>query len=535
MTRWTVVKKYDMLHTFVISYGDREKWLVKNHEILELLECVVGTTFKEVLNTIPTSFGESLQETILRATAQWCIERDEEHIVVEERVTPWIECDLDPYDPEQILYLSKRKYYKYFEEQLIGYISLWNAHKLENVLNDIERWGLLQWVKDKTQNFPNVPLEYLAEHGEPLRPGKFLNIFHRDKDTLNKNTLDLMGETLAIQLRRNGISKPQIEISDTPSEIYTMDGISHSCMKNQPDSFFAIYDDIPSCKIAYLMEGNHLVGRALLWDEVEVYKGDNYYVYIKLMDRIYFNSDRVRTIFQVWAEENGYWYKAEQSLNCYRFVNPEHGTIKEMNMLRVDTGFELKEGMYQHAPYLDTFPKLKIGDHYICSYWRGVPGEQVLLQNVAGAGGLLTYSYICCMCDNSFEQDEIVFHEGETYCHDCYCDNFETCHICNVTFPRDEITWGYFDGDEMCVCSGCLEDYTRSQTNEEHYWSNDRCMEGYDERGRAITLTPDDLEEYEECSICGELHHVNNTEEDRYGDRYCEECFENDVKDEDKH
>lgn len=534
MTRWTVAKKYDALHTFVVSYGNGEKWLIKNHEVLELMECVAGTTFKEVLDTIPTSFGEELRKTIRRAAAQWIMEGKEENIEVKEKITAWIHCDLDPYDPEQILYISKRKYYKYFEGKLINYITLWNESKLENILNDIERWGLVQWVKDNTHNFPNIPFEYLAEHGEPLRPGKFLNIFHRDKDSLSKNTLDLMGETLAIQLRRNGINKPRIQVSDTPSEIYTMDGMSNSCMRNQPESFFTIYDDIPSCKIAYLMDENQLVGRALLWDEVEVYKGDNYYVYIKLMDRIYFNSDRVRTMFQVWAEENGYWYKAEQSLNCYTFINPKEGTRKEMFLLRVDTGFELKEGMYEHAPYLDTFPKLKIGDHYICSYWRSIPGEQVLLQNVAGAGGLLTYSYICCMCDNSFEQDEIVFHEGETYCHDCYSDNFNTCEVCNVTYHNDEITWGYFDGDGMYVCSDCMRFYTRSQTNEEHYWSDNRCIEAYDERGREITITPDDLEFYEECSICGEIHHVNNTREDKYGDRYCEECFEKDVKDEDK-
>lgn len=59
-------------------------------------------------------------------------------------------------------------------------------------------------------------------------------------------------------------------------------------------------------------------------------------------------------------------------------------------------------------------------------------------------------------------------------------------------------------------------------------------MEGYNEAGRNVTLTPDDLEDYEECAICGELHHYNNTKEDKYGDRYCEFCYEHDVKPEDK-
>lgn len=49
-----------------------------------------------------------------------------------------------------------------------------------------------------------------------------------------------------------------------------------------------------------------------------------------------------------------------------------------------------------------------------------------------------------------------------------------------------------------------------------------------------VTLTPDDLEDYEECAICGELHHYNNTMEDKHGDRYCKDCYEYDVEPEDK-
>lgn len=534
MTTWYVMKRYDRLNTYMVSYLMRKKgtFFIKKTELPFLMECIANETFEQVIDGMETHFGEELSQTIHRTWVDWENKDRDDQIILFPRITKWIECELDPYNPEKILTVSKKKYMDYFMQKLGDYLTEATTEKIEDFLNEVNEYGLEWWILARTRNFPNIPSDFLVKHGEPIRPGKFLRLFHRDRGILSKDVLDLMGETLAVQLRRNSMNKPTIEISDTPSEIYTMETGFTSCMKNKDKTFFQIYDDIPSCKIAYMVKDGILVGRALLWDDVEVHKGHNYSVYIKMMDRIYFAEDRIKTMFQIYAEENGYWYKSEQKINHYTFIDPKNGDRREMTLLRVNVGFPFEENMYENCPYMDTFPKLRIGSKYVASYWTNGPGEQVNLQSVEGVGGALTMDYICCMCNNPVTREDARYYEGEYYCEDCYDDMFAPCDECGEPTSREEIIWGYFDGWERWLCPACIKYYRQGKEN--RFWSNDKCMEAFGKGGEKTTITPDDLENFEECSICCEIHHSDNIRRDKYGDPYCEECFEKDVKDEDK-
>lgn len=530
---WIITNRYDMLNTCVLMYGDKpkEKWLVKKDELPELLECIAGETFEKAIGSMETYFGANLFSVYLDAAEEWRRTKREPPLEIKGKNTEYIWADLDTDQPEQILVLRKKEYMKFFKEELERWSNRQLGPTLTDTLNTIQEKGLKEWVLGITNNFPNVPSHLLGTFGRPIKPGKFLRKFNVN-DTLGKDILSLMGEYLAVELRKNRIEQPEIKISDMPSEIYILDGLNQSCMRNMSQDTFELYDDISSCKIAYMLQEEKLVGRALLWEEVEVYK-EYGSIIIKLMDRIYYNNDGIRDAFIVWAEEHGYWVKTEQSLGCYKFRDPDTNEIHHMSTMHVNVDFTFEEGMYKAAPYLDTFPRLRIGDDKICSYWdNSVKGKPVNLQSAEGAGGVLTGTYTCTLCGHVTDDD--IEHEGQHYCQDCYHEEFIECEDCGCIYSRDEIYYVWLDGEEQYLCNRCLNRYNQSRRNPEHWWSNDRCIDAYDEGRRNVTLTPDDLEDYEECAICGELHHYTNVKEDKYGDTYCEFCYENDVKPEDK-
>lgn len=129
-----------------------------------------------------------------------------------------------------------------------------------------------------------------------------------------------------------------------------------SCMRQMDKQhFFDIYSQNAKMLLLVLntKDGEKLVGRALLWDSVEVIrpKGEN----IKVMDRIYTIFDRDVEKFKNWAVDNGYHYRFKQdSRTREKFVFREKKEdTEEPKTLFLEINITDEFDKY---PYLDTFP-----------------------------------------------------------------------------------------------------------------------------------------------------------------------------------
>lgn len=128
--------------------------------------------------------------------------------------------------------------------------------------------------------------------------------------------------------------------------------LNNSCMCEKPEEFFQVYTENKNCSMIILhtddgqlkdneYTSDKIKGRALLWDTV--IDGEP----VKFMDRVYTVNDSDVKLFEEWARENGWWYKAQQSM--YPSTPLTNGEItKEVSVL-VQLDIEPK-----HYPYMDT-------------------------------------------------------------------------------------------------------------------------------------------------------------------------------------
>jgi hypothetical protein len=129
--------------------------------------------------------------------------------------------------------------------------------------------------------------------------------------------------------------------------------LGSSCMRyNSCQEFFDLYcSNSDSIKMLILKEGNNLIGRAILWED------------IKVMDRIYtYNDEKFIFQFKKWADEKGYSYKSEQKWNnTLSFQNSSEKSLQEYCI-------KLKNWDFEKYPYMDTFKFLDSDTGYLYNY-----------------------------------------------------------------------------------------------------------------------------------------------------------------------
>ena len=122
--------------------------------------------------------------------------------------------------------------------------------------------------------------------------------------------------------------------------------LNGSCMKHSScQEYFGIYEDSAKMLIAVNKEAK-LIGRALLWDDVESSELSNN---IKLMDRIYGNDITIEA-FKTWAYANGYYHKAHQSYSDLDQIIDPNTKQQENHSLTIKV-----TGKHEMYPYMDTF------------------------------------------------------------------------------------------------------------------------------------------------------------------------------------
>jgi hypothetical protein len=124
----------------------------------------------------------------------------------------------------------------------------------------------------------------------------------------------------------------------------------------------------------------------------------------------------------------------------------------------------------------------------------------------------------CHECGNTFRNEDLLSHDDEYYCNDCYSENFTDCYECGNTYPNDDLR--SYNGEYYC--NDC---YSENFTN---------CYEcGHTFRIEDISEYCDRLfcndcyrDNFSDCYECGSTHYIDDLRsyDDDY---YCENCYNN--------
>lgn len=386
--------------------------------------------------------------------------------------------------PDRFAAIKLDKYYNHVVRKIMSY--LWNYHcgpqhdasVIANTFQYILKgmWGTWCSINSTFRHFEeNLDEEWLKENGTLLKTGKVVRYLCPH---VMEDRIEVLASYVADQLRGTCADTSDVLVSDTPSEVYTMpyrssQDIASSCMRDEDENRFKIYDDIENCRIAYVKDGEYLIGRALLWDNVSDPNNGNTY---KIMDKCYCKNRHILAKLLQYGKENGYLVKQHpESAGCYTYLDADNNVIT-LRQIKVPTGFELRERMYSEVPYLDTFCYAAEGDNCLTSYDMKISDE---LKDTGGEGGFLTGHgrEVCCYCGERIDRGDEWWDDdsGEPYCETCWHNVFEQCELCGDWIPKESTyTVHNMSNEEMEVCHSCLVLGYRKCERCEEYFHKDR-------------------------------------------------------------
>jgi hypothetical protein len=230
--------------------------------------------------------------------------------------------------------------------------------------------------------------------------------------------------------------------------------LGSSCMSNVNKNYFDIYMSNPDvCELVILKseeDDSLIVGRALLWTLSDGKK---------FMDRIYTIKDSDVQLFRDWAKENG-WYSKQynSSTDSGRAIAPD-GENVDLGTITVD----IKRGMYEAYPYLDTLKHFKPREGTLSN--RRTGGDEYLLEDTNGELYRCEYcngsgNQTCGDCDGDGSWECQRCHgDGKIECDSCGGDGKEECSKCDgighIGEGEDAEDCDLCDGTGQVDCSDC--------------------------------------------------------------------------------
>lgn len=159
-----------------------------------------------------------------------------------------------------------------------------------------------------------------------------------------------------------------------------------SCMKHDVCmDFFDVYiKNSDACKLLVMLDNDGLLlGRALLWQAVDVEKGTTK----KVMDRIYsINDEKNIHLFKEWADENGYIARKDQKWGNSMYFEVMGKSIK------FKLGVRINKEAFANYPYVDTF---KFWDEKNAILTNFLPTDNGYVRTLVGSNGsVLNYDYL---------------------------------------------------------------------------------------------------------------------------------------------
>lgn len=124
----------------------------------------------------------------------------------------------------------------------------------------------------------------------------------------------------------------------------------------------------------------------------------------------------------------------------------------------------------------------------------------------------------CHSCGCIIETDDTYEYNGNTYCEECFHEEFSVCDHCGEIVPYDSLV--SVDDGAKYVCEDCADSHYTLCDHCHNYYS-DRNIWGADDHR---TICNNCSEDYYLCCECGEILHYNDT--NWHNDQpYCEYCM----------
>jgi hypothetical protein len=290
---------------------------------------------------------------------------------------------------------------------------------------------------------------------QTTRPGKWL------RTLVKKETLDEYGITDAMVEAFTNRVKEYVTL-DLRMEVFSGEDIvrcyfegnyipdagstlGSSCMRYEYcANYFKLYTRNPNCRLLVAFNhDNHIVGRALVWDNVEA-KGMKRHANLgdpqeeftfTLLDRIYYHEEFMVDVFKDYAKSQGWWHKEKQSYeHKQRLVSPD-GDLYTMS-LTVPSGAKTKR-RYKSYPYVDTFTYMSgdfktlynedIGECYELTHTegglRGGPVNRrgyVFTQLDGYVQSRLVANCVCCgQSGNMQNMYQLLANQEQRLCYSC--------------------------------------------------------------------------------------------------------------------
>lgn len=289
----------------------------------------------------------------------------------------------------------------------------------------------LHWALAVFAEGCNISPSFREEKGTYIKPAKIVKLFFGEY--FNDDEISVIAGKIASELRLMSYKDvSMVQVSEDVASVYKTDTSSslESCMAYEdiPSHRFKIYNDIKSCKIAYIVEHGLLVARALLWDDVTDEKtGEKY----KIMDRIYYAHDDVLAVMQNWAIKNGYTRKARQALHVRDFIKPNG---EEVFLRTLSVPCRVEACLYKEVPYIDTFAYCDMENPYkLVSSVHGrllslevdedIAEGHIIMQTTGGRVSWICSSGFRCMkCGEMIPVGQIEWVYNHPYCEECFAD-----------------------------------------------------------------------------------------------------------------
>lgn len=168
-------------------------------------------------------------------------------------------------------------------------------------------------------------------------------------------------------------------------------------------------------------------------------------------------------------------------------------------------GAKLNRVPYNHGgfvgPYIDGYEFLKDeGDYLVISTYGDIACDTY-------SGILNGCGHLCYHCEESFNEGELYYQDGEHYCDDCLNENFSYCEFSSEYISQEDaiIYISYRSSNGYTYTNQCHSDYVgdrvfQCQISDEYYIDDLITFDTYNEQPAALHLVERDwLYDEEEC------------------------------------
>ena len=188
--------------------------------------------------------------------------------------------------------------------------------------------------------------------------------------------------------------------------------LGNSCMRYEScQDFFGIYTENKNvCQLLILLDGDKLVGRALVWKLLKSPCDAKYF-----MDRVYASSDSDIIKFNNYCDKEGWTRKYKN--NCD--TNDSYFFIYKGEVFFGEVSVKLEKSKFDKYPFFDTISNLCIKNDTISNFGM-IEGSELKLEFMCSTDGYISQ---CEFCDGSG-------HVSDYECHECEASGSHTCFNC---------------------------------------------------------------------------------------------------------